>query len=260
MARICIVGDIHGCIETLKALLETLKLTPEDTFISLGDLFHKRSGYGHQIIQILKALNCNVKFIFANHEDKHYRWYIKTEEEREQMTWVEDFETEGLTQEDIDWLLDGYLYYSFTVNNQKYICVHGGIAPEHTELNDELLIKDLFGLTSKPRKSLEKILRTRYITPEGESVKDIHSITQYDIYWAEIYNGKFGTALFGHQPFLNSIGPRMFPHAIGLDTGCVHGGALTALVLEEDEPVKSISVKNPVSYCPAVFSPHKFPV
>jgi diadenosine tetraphosphatase ApaH/serine/threonine PP2A family protein phosphatase len=260
MGRTICIGDIHGCIETLQILLKTLELTQEDTFISLGDLFHKRNGYGHQIIQILKNLNCNVKFIFANHEDKHYRWYIKTEEERRLMTWVEDFEKEGLTREDIDWLLEGYLYYSFIINDQKYMCVHGGIAPEHIDLKDELLIKDLFQLSSTPRKSLEKILRTRYITPTGKSVKDIHSITQYDTYWAEIYEGRYGTVIFGHQPFLNSMGPRIFPYAIGLDTGCVHGGALTALILEEGAPIRSLSVKNPVSYCPSIFSPHKFPI
>ena len=259
MSRIICVGDIHGCIDTFETLLIELNLKEKDLFISLGGVWDKGPA-SLSVSHKINSLNCEKIFIVGNHEDRIIRWFLKPNDERSMMREMENFVQESLIQEDIDWLLDGYLYYSFTVNNQKYICVHGGIAPEHTELNDELLIKDLFKLTSKPRKSLEKILRTRYITPEGESVKDIHSITQYDTYWAEIYNGRFGTALFGHQPFLNSIGPRMFPHAIGLDTGCVHGGALTALVLEEGEPVKSISVKNSVSYCPAVFSPHRFPV
>jgi serine/threonine protein phosphatase 1 len=259
MSRTIIVGDIHGSSHSLNQLIFELNIQNEDTFISLGDLLHK-GPYGKECIDILRNLSCKVIFIFGNHEDKHYRWYIKSSEKRLQMTWVDNFEKENLTDKDIEWIINGYLYYSFEINSQKYICVHGGIAPEHIDLKESLLIKDLFKTSGQPKRSLEKILRIRYITPEGNSVKNINEITDKDIYWAEIYDGRFGTALFGHQPFLNNMGPRVFPYAIGLDNGCVHGGSLTALILENGASMKSISIKNDISYCPSIFTPHRFPI
>ena len=41
--------------------------------------------------------------------------------------------------------------------------------------------------------------------------------------------GQIGHVVFGHQPWRG--GPACFPHATGIDTGAVHGGGLTALVL-----------------------------
>ena len=48
--------------------------------------------------------------------------------------------------------------------------------------------------------------------------------------WYEHYEGQ-GLAVFGHWP--RREGPLLRSNAIGLDTGCVYGGALTALILPE---------------------------
>ena len=42
----------------------------------------------------------------------------------------------------------------------------------------------------------------------------------------------FGKVIFGHQPFMQES-PKLFPHAIGIDTGCIFGGFLTALIVTE---------------------------
>jgi hypothetical protein len=54
-----------------------------------------------------------------------------------------------------------------------------------------------------------------------------------DPFWAEDYDGRFGRVYFGHEPYVEAQAPRVFPHATGLDLGCVFGGHLAAVVLEE---------------------------
>jgi hypothetical protein len=48
-----------------------------------------------------------------------------------------------------------------------------------------------------------------------------------------MYDGRFGTVYFGHHVFL-APAPVVFPHAVGLDLGAVHGGYLAAVILAED--------------------------
>ena len=49
--------------------------------------------------------------------------------------------------------------------------------------------------------------------------------------WYKVYRGK-KIVLFGHWP---AAAPRVAPRAIGLDTGCVYGGRLTAFIIEAAE-------------------------
>ena len=62
-------------------------------------------------------------------------------------------------------------------------------------------------------------------------------------FWAEVYDGKFGTILFGHQPFFDE-NPFLFKKAVGLDLGCVFGGYLLAYIMDIDgvrwEKVKAL--------------------
>jgi serine/threonine protein phosphatase 1 len=41
MGRLLAVGDIHGCYRSLSALVNAVKLTPEDTLITLGDYVNR---------------------------------------------------------------------------------------------------------------------------------------------------------------------------------------------------------------------------
>ena len=57
-------------------------------------------------------------------------------------------------------------------------------------------------------------------------------------YWYEVYTGP-NLILFGHTPSKIPRTRRMGPQlvALGLDTGCVWGGSLTAWIAEEDRLV-----------------------
>ncbi len=57
--------------------------------------------------------------------------------------------------------------------------------------------------------------------------------------WFEQYEGK--TAVFGHWVF---TAPLLTKSAIGIDTGCVYGGSLTAVILPERRLVSVPAVKS----------------
>ena len=44
MGRTIVIGDIHGCYDELKELLNKLALSPEDRVIAVGDLTVKGPG------------------------------------------------------------------------------------------------------------------------------------------------------------------------------------------------------------------------
>jgi hypothetical protein len=53
--------------------------------------------------------------------------------------------------------------------------------------------------------------------------------------WAQVYNGRFGHVVFGHDAVRRL---QLCPNATGLDTGCCYGGELTALIFPSRDIVQ----------------------
>lgn len=85
------------------------------------------------------------------------------------------------------------------------------------------------------------VMVRKQVRPEGSFIS-LGQEGPNDPFWAETYDGRFGWVYFGHSPFVGEE-PTQFPHATGLDTGCVFGGSLTAVILEEGHERKFVSVK-----------------
>lgn len=69
MGRLLAVGDVHGCLNTLKRLLQKVEVTPEDTLVFLGD-YVDRGQYSAHTIDYLINLNKHFRcvFLLGNHE------------------------------------------------------------------------------------------------------------------------------------------------------------------------------------------------
>lgn len=69
--RLLAIGDIHGCVRPLEALLDTLQLTPLDTLVALGD-FVNRGPASRQVLDTLIALQAQTRLvpILGNHEEE----------------------------------------------------------------------------------------------------------------------------------------------------------------------------------------------
>lgn len=71
-ARQFIIGDIHGCAKTFKALLKQLSLTKEDQLFILGDLINRGENSKKVIKKILKLRkqSYNIHVLRGNHEQQ----------------------------------------------------------------------------------------------------------------------------------------------------------------------------------------------
>ncbi len=93
-------------------------------------------------------------------------------------------------------------------------------------------------LESLSKRDKEKILRMRYLD-ENYNYLTYGKEDEKSIFWADVYNGNEGFIIYGHQWF-KEIKKSKF--AIGIDTGCVYGNKLTAIVFKNFKNEKEYEV------------------
>ena len=203
MGRTIIIGDIHGCFDELTDLLELLKLRADDRVVAVGDLIVK----GDKSREVLDLFIEDDRFssVVGNH-DRALRQRWRGEPNRltkEQQKASAELETNR----------ERYANYlkslPYMIDLGSHLVVHAGVRPgvrlKHQMASD---------LTE---------MRTMGANPASKK----------GVPWYEVYRGR-KTVLFGHWPAKQ---PRRTPRAIGLDTGCVYGGHLTAFIMESNQLV-----------------------
>ena len=237
MSRICIIGDVHGMTELLQALLAQLDLQPGDTLVSLGDLVDKGpdpAGTVRALSKLQREAPFEVVLVEANHEDRHLRYQRNLTERPKIARQMANASARlpeldaVLTDDDREFLQSAVLFWRLP--RHGIICLHGGIPANMNALPDEPTA--IHEMSKKDQNWYRQILRTRFIDAETGKMLSLGREKEGDPFWAEVYDGRFGHVIFGHQPFFD--GPAEFPHATGIDTGAVDGGALTALVIQSD--------------------------
>jgi Calcineurin-like phosphoesterase len=200
--RTIVVGDIHGCYDELVELLRKVALGEEDRVVAVGDLVVK----GEKNREVLDLFKSDPRFsaVIGNHDRALLRYWRgkKRKLKREQRK----------ANRQLDGGRGGYLEYlsslPASLDLGSHLVVHAGLRPGVPL--EEQSIKDLTELRTLGRRKRE----SKKGTP-----------------WYNVYDGD-KIVLFGHWP---SREPRRAPRAVGLDTGCVYGGALTAYVVETGE-------------------------
>lgn len=255
MSRTIFIGDVHGCVDELKQLLKKVQLQPGDRIVFLGDLLHKGPD-SQGVFQLVTELQTQfeVDVICGNHEEKHLRW-LRSEERcraagtENTMSHVEEYPGIAISSNAMNIMSNSYIAKAY----DKVTAVHGGI-PSTLEELQYITHDQWLQLKTKKREALGQVLRTRYLagpnrtrTNSKGTVKSIVEGSMLplgkqqegDPYWADIYDGRFGIVVFGHNPFMQSC-PAIFPNAIGIDLGCVHGGYLCALILDGTISFKTV--------------------
>ena len=229
--RTIFIGDIHGCIAEFIELIAKLELREDDTLVLVGDLIHKGPS-SEAVLAYVQELQkrFDVIIICGNHEEKHLRW-LRAEArhaetgKKNKMQHVEEYPTLHITEESELLMANTFIAKQF----DNFTAVHAGIPGNLREL-EYLTHNEWLEAKGKRKKALGQVMRVRFINPEGKMLS-LGKQTSVDSFWADEYDGRFGTVVFGHNPFMQSS-PVVFPNAFGIDLGCVHGGYLCALVVQ----------------------------
>ena len=202
--RTVIIGDVHGCIEELDRLLKKLSLGPKDRLIFARDLVNK----GPATIAVLKrARELKAECVLGNHEIRLLR-YRQGENFKTQR--LKDIKT-ALKLTEADWAYLEAMPLHIELPEHNAIVVHGGFLP---------------GIPWR-KQGEEIITRIQTIDENNEACKRTKAP---DVrYWAESWEGP-EFVIYGHTPRREIYKMR---DSIGLDTGCVYGGHLSALTLPE---------------------------
>jgi bis(5'-nucleosyl)-tetraphosphatase (symmetrical) len=253
MSKIYAVGDVQGCGPSLRALIK--KLPKKSNLIFLGDLVN-RGPDSLGALRQLKSLqeSGRAECILGNH-DLHLLAIDAGLRKTKGLDTVDAILQAPDRRELINWIRKRPM----ALSNGKVLTVHAGVLPQWDlqqtiecaqEVEKALRSKsykeflaNMYGNTpnkwSSSLKGYERLrvitnalTRMRFCTPSGqmefESKEGLENGPQGYIPWFKVPKRKTTDALiyFGHW---STLGLLRRNNVIGLDTGCVWGGKLTAL-------------------------------
>lgn len=207
--RLLVVGDIHGCLRELDVLLTGLALTAGDGVVFLGDYVDRGPevrGVVERLLLLAGDRSIRSIFLRGNHEDM-LLGYLG---------------------------LGGHYGEAFLANGGDVTIRSYGVAGRPTPERFKAAL---------PPAHLRFLAATEFLHEEGDYVmvhagvrpdRPLNEQASHDLLWIrDEFIGRphdLGkTIVFGHTPLREVLGD--LPYKIGIDTGCVYGGMLTALEL-----------------------------
>lgn len=236
-----VIGDIHGCIEELKALLvklqvifdgDTIKEVPEKvgSLVLIGDLIDKGPSSG----EVIEFVHKN-KLFFTLVQGNHEHWVVnefKSSTNLDEATKREYFssfyELNESQKQKLNELYEGSFNF---LKSKNFILTH---APCE--------VKYLGKLDSKSQKLMRK---TAYMKMD----KDFETTEEALAYAARKFeylqtekNKNHPLHIFGHKVFPKAM---KWENKIAIDSGCVYGGFLTAITISPKGGIQFTSIKTP---------------
>ncbi|CAN5699355.1 metallophosphoesterase family protein [soil metagenome] len=196
--RTIIIGDIHGCSAELTKLLELVPWQATDRLIFLGDLVNKGPDPAG-VIETVRALNCTC--LRGNHESNHLQWNAGKAEPKPDSKVTRQLMTEAEYAAYLEMARKMPLYFQ----DDRLIAVHAALLP-----------------------GVPMVLQPADILTGEQTLKN----SWKDKLYLEV------PLVVGHKRYSEKDESKPYVVAgkfYGLDTGCVYGGALTALALPTGE-------------------------
>ena len=202
--RLIAIGDIHGCHAEFAELLTLLAPTREDRLVLLGDLVN-RGPDSCRTIDLARA--CHATALLGNHELRLLK-FRRTGDRK----YLKDHDLETLGQlRPADWEFLEKMPLTFEEHELNVVFVHGGFLPTEPWA----------------RQGAEIVTRIQVVTRDGRPAKRTDEPDAPP--WAELWSGP-PFVVYGHtpRPEISKL-----KWSVGIDTGCVLGGHLTAYILPE---------------------------
>jgi bis(5'-nucleosyl)-tetraphosphatase (symmetrical) len=252
------IGDVQGCFAALKALLGEIGFSPaRDRLWFVGDLVN-RGPASADVLRYVKALGERAVVVQGNH-DLHLLAFAAGHARRRPDDTFDDVIAASDASEMLNWLRSRPMLHV----EDEYALVHAGLLPSWSirqaqalavEVEAELRSdrsEQFFGALygSRPaawrddlrgmdrlRVIVNAMTRMRFCSPEG--VMDFAAKRGLDdtppgfMPWFEVPSRRTKglPVICGHW---SALGLRVTPDLLALDTGCVWGGRLTAIRLED---------------------------
>lgn len=251
------IGDIQGCGRQLTDLLAKIRIAaPDADVIFLGDLVN-RGPQSLATLRTIKSLGDRARSVLGNHD-----LHLLAVANGIRKSGKSDTINEILDAPDREELLDWLRYRPMAIREQNYLLVHAGVAPQWSAEKTVALaqevecalrgdnwvefLRQMYGNTptnwddslegpERLRCIVNVLTRIRYCLSDGSmefTMTGQQATLPGYLPWFDLPQRQSDdvTILFGHW---SSLGLMMHANAIGLDTGCLWGGKLTALCLED---------------------------
>jgi bis(5'-nucleosyl)-tetraphosphatase (symmetrical) len=247
------IGDVQGCFDELQALLERVGFNRQhDRLWFVGDLVN-RGPKSLEVLRFVRNLGDRATVVLGNH-DLHLLTQHEGFENKRKDDTFDDVLSAPDAKELVDWVRTRPMMHV----EGRYAMVHAGVLPQWTiekslqlarEVEQALrapgyrdFLANMYG--SKPERWNETLAgwdrlrvivnamtRMRFCTPEGamEFLSDGIEPPAGYVPWYEPRHDE-QAIVFGHW---SARGLKLTEHIAALDTGCVWGGSLTALRLED---------------------------
>ena len=257
-----VVGDIQGCADQLHTLAHMIRSSQQAdsaVILFLGDLINR----GPQSLATLRyvreqQLQNRAESVLGNH-DLHLLAVSQGIRPAHRSDTLDDI----LNAPDRDVLIDWLRHRPLAMLEQGHLLFHAGVLPEWDaektmELAHEVetalrgpdwveFLRNMYGNEpaqwhddlrgyDRLRCIVNTLTRIRFCTPDGgidfKLKEGANAAPAGYIPWFDMPGRKTAdvTCVFGHW---STLGLTLRPNLIGLDTGCVWGGKLTAVRLED---------------------------
>ena len=248
------IGDIQGCFDELKDLLREFGFSKrKDRLWFVGDLVN-RGPKSLEVLRFVRDLGERAVVVLGNH-DLHLVTQFEGFERKRKDDTFDDVLAAKDAREFVDWLRTRPMAHA----DERHAMVHAGLLPQWSiekslALGNEVeralraptyreFLKNMYG--SKPEQWSESLggwdrlrivvnamTRMRFCTRDGKMEFQAKGAKPPPGYlpWYETRPARELPMVFGHW---SQLGLRLDPHVTCLDSGCVWGGSLSALRLED---------------------------
>lgn len=252
------IGDLQGCRPKLTELLDKIRTTcPDPRLIFVGDLVN-RGPNSLETLREVRALGDTTNVVLGNH-DLHLLAVANGIRPQHRSDTLDDI----LAAPDRDELLDWLRYRPLAILENNHLMVHAGVLPQWTAEQTVALSREVEAVLQGPdwvdflrqmygnqparwddrlegadrlRCIVNALTRIRFCDAEGTMDLTTSKGAEIELpgfmRWFDVPGRKTEdvTVVFGHWSTLGLI---MRPDVISLDTGCLWGGKLSAVCLDD---------------------------